>query len=455
MKSIFLTLCFLFCTSLTTAADTQPNVILMMADDLGYADLSCYGSKTIKTPVLDQLAAEGVRLTSFYSGCTICTPSRIALLTGAYPVRAGWKGGVVGYGVNPNNGLSPDAITMADVFRIAGYQTALIGKWHLGDSSAHTPNKQGFDTTYFINKSNNQTKQLWRGDKLEADPFDNRRLTEQFTREAISFIKTNQRRPFFLYLPFSAPHFPAQAHPDWQGKSQNHAYGDVVEELDSRIGDILSTLSELQLDKNTIVIFISDNGVEPGQKNWARANPYRGLKWSTLEGGNRVPGIIRWPEKITAGQVSDELIGAIDLLPTLAYACKLKTPQGNQNYLRMDGVNILDSLVGDGDSNRDHARKHLLFWHGWGTPQAIRSGKWKLYFDVVKELPDSKHGPVLFDLSKDPSEQTNLSQQHPDIVAMLQTEASRQLSEIKKNSIRLAGPPEPNAKTPKLPRWLK
>ena len=221
------------------AQNSKPNLILIMADDLGYQDLSCYGSTKHKTPVLDKLAKEGIRLTSFYAGATVCTPSRMALLTGAYPPRAGWRGGVVGYGIKPLNGLAPEALTMGEVFKGAGYETALIGKWHLGDSPELQPMNQGFDTAYYIKKSNNQTKKLWRGDKLEADPFNNSRLTEQFTHEAISFIKTNREKPFFLYLPFTAPHFPAQAHPDWKGKSANGAYGDVVEELDARIGEIL------------------------------------------------------------------------------------------------------------------------------------------------------------------------------------------------------------------------
>ena len=150
----------------------RPNVILIMADDLGYGDLSCYGSDIIKTPVLDKLASEGARLTSFYAGCTICTPSRMALLTGAYPWRTGWRGGVVGYGIKPQNGLAPSALTMAEVFQEAGYQTALIGKWHLGDTPELSPMQQGFVTTFYINKSNNQTKKLWRGAKLVADPFE-------------------------------------------------------------------------------------------------------------------------------------------------------------------------------------------------------------------------------------------------------------------------------------------
>ena len=423
-----------------------------MADDLGYQDLSCYGSTKHKTPVLDKLAKEGIRLTSFYAGATVCTPSRMALLTGAYPPRAGWRGGVVGYGIKTLNGLAPEALTMGEIFKGAGYETALIGKWHLGDSPQLQPMNQGFDTTYYIKKSNNQTKKLWRGDKLEADPFNNSRLTEQFTREAISFIKTNREKPFFLYLPFTAPHFPAQAHPDWKGKSANGAYGDVVEELDARIGEILGTLKNTQLEKKTIVVFISDNGPEPGQKKWAHAEPYRGLKWSSLEGGTRVPCIIRWPGMIPAGRESDKLTTAIDLLPSLSHACGIELKKVSKNIPKLDGFNVWGTLSG---KSTQHPRTNMLYWQGWAVPQAIRVGDWKLYFDQVKEIQGSNKGPILIDLSKDPAEQKNLSAQHPDKVKKMKTLAGNLLKEIEENAIPLGGPPIQQKGTKKKARWLK
>ena len=423
-----------------------------MADDLGYQDLSCYGSTKHKTPVLDKLAKEGIRLTSFYAGATVCTPSRMALLTGAYPPRSGWRGGVVGYGIKPLNGLAPEALTMGEVFKGAGYETALIGKWHLGDSPQLQPMNQGFDTTYYIKKSNNQTKKLWRGDKLEADPFNNSRLTEQFTREAISFIKANREKPFFLYLPFTAPHFPAQAHPDWKGKSANGAYGDVVEELDARIGEILLTLKSTRLEKKTIVVFISDNGPEPGQKKWAQAGPYRGLKWSSLEGGTRVPCIIRWPGMIPAGRESDKLTTAIDLLPTLSHACGIELKKISKNIPKLDGLNVWGTLSG---KSTQHPRTNMLYWQGWAVPQAIRVGDWKLYFDQVKEIQGSNKGPILIDLSKDPAEQENLSAQHPDKVKEMKTLAGNLLKEIEENAIPLGGPPIQQKGAKKESRWLK
>jgi len=423
-----------------------------MADDLGYQDLSCYGSTKHKTPILDKLAKEGIRLTSFYAGATVCTPSRMALLTGAYPPRSGWRGGVVGYGIKPLNGLAPEALTMGEVFKGAGYETVLMGKWHLGDSPELQPMNQGFDTAYYIKKSNNQTKKLWRGDKLEADPFNNSRLTEQFTREAISFIKANREKPFFLYLPFTAPHFPAQAHPDWKGKSANGAYGDVVEELDARIGEILGTLKSTRLEKKTIVVFISDNGPEPGQKKWAQAGPYRGLKWSSLEGGTRVPCIVRWPGMIPAGRESDKLTTAIDLLPTLSHACGIELKKISECFPKLDGLNVWGTLSG---KSTQHPRTNLLYWQGWAVPQAIRVGDWKLYFDQVKEIQDSNKGPILIDLSKDPAEQENLSTRHPDKVQEMKTLAGNLLKEIEENAIPLGGPPIQQKGAKKESRWLK
>ena len=430
----------------------QPNLILIMADDLGYQDLSCYGSEKQKTPVLDKLAKEGIRLTSFYAGATVCTPSRMALLTGAYPPRVGWRCGLVGYGIKTLNGLAPEALTMGEVFKGAGYQTALIGKWHLGDSAELQPMNQGFDTAYYIKKSNNQTKKLWRGAKLEADPFNNSRLTENFTGEAIKFIQANQEKPFFLYLPFTAPHFPAQSHPDWKGKSTNGAYGDVVEELDARIGEILETLRKTKLEKSTIVVFLSDNGPEPGQKNWARAGPYRGLKWSSLEGGTRVPCIARWPGVIPAGQESDKIATAIDLLPTLAHACGIEMKEASTGSPKVDGLNLWNTFLGN---EKLHPRTNLLYWQGWAVPQAIRVGDWKLYLDKVKEISDSNKGPVLIDLSSDPAEKTNLGDQHPDKVKEMKELAEKLLAEIEGNAIPLGGPPNPRKLPKKRGQWLK
>lgn len=426
----------------------RPNVILMMADDLGYGDLSGYGSKLNRTPVLDSLAANGLRLTDYHSGNSVCTPSRMALMTGCYPARVGWPGGVLGYRMNADAGLSSDAYTVAEVFKDAGYKTALIGKWHLGSHADRLPNAQGFDETFYIKMSNNQTKKLWRNDKLEMDPFDNKRLTEHFINESIEFIKRNEGNPFFLYLPFTAPHFPVEAHPDWDGKSKNGAYGDVVEELDHRIGEMMKVLKELKIDQNTIVIFTSDNGPQPTKRKFiTTALPYRGEKWNSLEGGNRVPCIIHWPAALPKGVTYENLTGSIDIMPTLAAACGIEIDP-EKSPVPIDGVSIIDALKG----KSEHPRQHLLLWNGWATPQAIRQGHWKLYFDEDKLIPGSENGPVLYDLKNDIFEQTNVADQHPEMVKKLLIKAQESLSEIHSKSIPLGGKDDsPKAKAPK---WL-
>ena len=422
---------------LVSDAADHPNVVLIMADDLGYQDLSCYGSKTIRTPELDMLASEGIRLTSFYAGATVCTPSRMALLTGAYPPRVVWRGGVIGYKINGTNGLAAEALTMAEIFKGAGYATGICGKWHLGDVAEMLPMNQGFDKAFYIKRSNNQVKKLWLGNDLIADPFDNRRLTEQFTDEAIKFIQANRDKPFFLYLPLTAPHFPAQAHPDWQGESSNDAYGDVVEELDCRVGEIFNTLKAEKLDHKTIVVFLSDNGPEPGQRKWASAKPFRGLKWSSLEGGTRVPCILRWPGVIPEKQETDELISAIDLLPTLAHACAIELKINDDARPKLDGVNVWNTLINE--PNVAHARKSLLYWNGWATLEAIRVGDWKLYLREVKDITDSDRGPVLIQLIDDPAETTNLAQDFPDKVASMKRLAEKLTKDINDHSVPLGG----------------
>ncbi len=448
LKSLLLSLLL----SLSTQAADKPNVILIMADDLAYGDLSCYGSKKQKTPHLDKLAAEGIRMTDYYSGNTVCTPSRMALLTGAYPPRLGWRGGVVGYGLKTKNGLAPEALTIAEVFKGAGYKTAISGKWHIGDTDELLPMNQGFDSCYYIRKSNNQTKKLFRDGELIEDPFENRLLSEKFTIEANKFITANKDNSFFLYLPYTAPHFPAESHPDWKGKSSNGAFGDVVEELDARIGEIVKNLKDHKIDDKTLIVFISDNGTDPSQRKWSEVAPFRGLKWSSLEGGSRVPCIIRWPGVIPAGRESKELTAAIDLLPTIAHACGLDLKSISKDSPKIDGVNVWNTIIGKQGS--DHPRKNLLFWHGWGVPQAIRVGNFKLYLDKVKEIRDSNKKPILVNLDNDLQETTDLSEKFPEKVQKMLVLAKAQLEEIEQNKLRLGGPPQ-KKKEPKRGEWIK
>ena len=431
IKFLFLFLATLFLA--VSSGQERPNVVLILSDDLGYHDLACYGHPKIKTPVIDQLAQEGVRLTSFYSGATVCTPSRMALLTGSYPVRYGWSRGVVGHIMKKKRGLSPEAITMAEIFKGAGYTTGIFGKWHLGDEPDFMPNNQGFDDSFFINKSNNQTKKIWAGGEVTQNPFDNKFLTEQFTNGAKAFINKNKDVPFFLYVPYSAPHFPLDAHPDWKGKSEYGVYGDVVEEMDSRVGEILSELNKNKLTEKTIVVFMSDNGPEPLTKE-SKSIPFRGKKWSALEGGNRVPCIIKPFGRSKIGTVYNKMVSAMDLLPSLAHACGIDIAERTKEVPPIDGVNLWDEFTGGGAEVK--GRPDLLFWHGADGFQAIRMGAWKLFLNR-KDAELSGEGPALFKVKDDIKERNDLSQLFPAIVKKMTGVANQRLESIQTRSIPL------------------
>jgi arylsulfatase A len=436
-----------FAGLLSAQPDPRPNVILILADDLGYQDLSSYGHPEIRTPAIDGIGRDGIKLTNFHAGASICTPSRMALLTGAYPVRLGWTEGVAGYKMGSRDGLSPDALTLAEIFQSEGYRTAISGKWHIGNLPETRPHNQGFDETYFIPLSNNQTTKILRGNEVVEDPFENRLLTEKFTSEAIRFIRANANSPVFLYLPYSAPHFPVEPHPEWEGKSSFGVYGDVVEEMDFRIGEILATLEELDIADNTIVIFTSDNGPQKGEE--ARAFPFRGAKWSALEGGTRVPCVIRWTGKIQKDRESDIPVSALDLLPTLCRAAGIDWKSKSAGKPPIDGSDILDSLLA---VDRDFQAKELLYWEGFSpAPRAIRADGWKLFFDrkfavegpgtelmtpaqaekIARLVESTEAGaPLLFNLSADPGETTDLSAKFPDKVQELRTKAAAMIKDL-------------------------
>ncbi|MGB1125650.1 MAG: sulfatase-like hydrolase/transferase [Phycisphaeraceae bacterium] len=435
-RILLLTLMFGLTATISVKADDRPNVILMMADDLANEDLSCYGSTRIKTPNIDKLAGEGLKLTSYYAGNPVCSPSRMALLSGSYPARLGWRWGVLGYGFAPKTGMSPKVYTIAEAFRDGGYRTAMTGKWHLGVQNM-SPEKQGFDSTYYIRMSNNQDRDMFRDGKLVKEKWDNALLSETFTEEAIRVISEQSDKPFFLYVPWSAPHFPADPHPDWLGKSgtkKSGKYTDTVEELDHRIGQVLSALDKAGKTDNTIVIFTSDNGRQSGQQGPNDDPPFSGMKWHSLEGGTRVPCIVRYPGKVAKGQSSAAMISAMDLYPTLAHACgvEVKLPEGAQ---KMDGVNVWGTFA---NHFYEHPRTELLYWHGKGQATAIRIQEWKLYFNKGdKGDPDTSKGPLLFNLNQDPKESADLAGKNPEKVKQMLTRAKALLADVYNNQVQI------------------
>lgn len=431
---LFVTLLFIVLSG--HAQTERPNVILMMADDLANEDLSCYGSTRIKTPRIDQLASEGLSLTSYYAGNPVCSPSRMALMSGSYPARLGWRWGVMGYGMKMNTGLSPKVYTMAEAFRDGGYRTAMTGKWHLG-SKTMSPGNQGFDSAYYIYMSNNQGRDMYRDGELVQEKWDNALLSETFTQEAIRVINEEGDKPFFLYMPWSAPHFPADPHPDWLGKSgndKNGKYIDTVQELDHRVGQILDALKKAGKAQNTIVIFTSDNGRQGGQQGKEDKPLFSGMKWHSKEGGTRVPCIVRYPGKIREGVLTNEniIVSAMDWYPTLAQACGINIELPDEAQ-KVDGVCQWDGLIG---GRKAIYRYEILYWHGKGQATAIRMGDWKLYFNAGdKGDPDLSEGPLLFNLDEDPKETTNLAAKHPERVKQLLARAKEWLTEVYANQV--------------------
>ena len=404
-------------SSLQASPETEKkhtNFIIILTDDLGYGDLGVYGSTLIRTPNIDRLAAEGVRLDSFYASANVCTASRGGLLTGRYPIRLNLVQDVA----RPSNDIGIDAseITIAEALKIKYYQTALIGKWHLGEEAERNPVFNGFDEFYGLLHSNDMAPvELYQGTEMIEFPVIQNTLTKRYTDQAISFIEKNQQKPFFLLLSHAFPHVPLVASKEFAGTSKAGLYGDVVEELDWSTGKVLDTLARLGLDENTLVIFTSDNGP------WWEGSPgqFRDRKGSSWEGGMRVPFIARWPEEIPAGLVSPEPAMNIDVFPTLLAAAGAPLP-GDKD---IDGLDILPMLQG-----RTTSPHEALYFFDKDRIAGVRSGKWKLvveskYQTVISSFdhPDSYYGPVglLFDLENDPSETYSYAREHPEVVKRL------------------------------------
>jgi arylsulfatase len=400
--------------ALSTTARAQqrtPNIILILADDLGYGDLGCYGSK-IRTPHLDRMAAEGIRFTDFYAGGPVCSASRAALLTGRYATRVGVPGVLQ---AADSGGLPVSETTVADVLRQAGYATSSIGKWHLGSELAYLPTNRGFDEYFGIPYSNDMWPlPLLRNTQVIEEPCRLDTLTQRYTEEAVSFIGRDRNAPFFLYLAPWSPHIPLAASERFRYSSPAGAYGDAVEELDWSVGEVLRAVQEKGLDENTLVMFASDNGP------WFQGSPgrLRGRKGETYEGGIRVPFIARFPGLIPQGRESRGVASALDILPTLAALSRAPLPSRP-----IDGIDIWPLLNGQQEQSQ---REALLFFNGWDL-QCARLGRWKLHVSRYTRAawsPDPPGGtvnlplprPELYDLETDSSESYDCAREHPEVV---------------------------------------
>lgn len=424
------------------AKSEAPNIVVIFCDDLGYGDLSCFGHPTIKTPNLDRMAAEGVRLTQFYSASPVCTPSRAALMTGRLPIRSGMcsdKRRVLF--PNSGGGIPASEVTLAEGLKKQGYATACVGKWHLGHLPQFLPTSNGFDSYFGIPYSNDMDRvndaprgkasfwdpkveywnvPLMRDLEIVERPAEQTTITRRYAEEAVSFIQQNKDEKFFLYLPHSLPHVPLFRSKEFEGKSLRGLYGDVIEEIDWSVGQVLQTLRDLKLDDNTIVWFTSDNGP------WLTFNDHGGTagllregKGTTWDGGMREPSICWWPGTIPAGQVSAELGTTMDI-----YSTSLALAGADLEKERIvDGYDLTESLKGKTKSPRE-----IVYYYRGTRLMALRKGPWKAHFATQESYTGNnkriEHDPpVLYNLEVDPSEKWDVAEQHPDIIAEIKAAA--------------------------------
>lgn len=446
----------LLSNSSPSAANRPPNFVIIFVDDMGYADIGSFGAKGYATPNLDRMAREGMRLTSFYAAQAVCTASRAALLTGCYPNRVGLTGALF---PNAASGINAAEMTLAEILKTRGYATGIFGKWHLGDKPQFLPTRHGFDEYFGIPYSNDMWPPNKRNFNFPPLPLiENEtvvkevtadvqpQLTRLLTERAVQFIERNKTNPFFLYLPHPMPHVPIFASDKFKGKTERGLYGDVIEEIDWSVGQILAALKRNQLDENTLVIFTSDNGpwAEFGD-HAGSAGRLRGSKQTAFEGGQREPFIARWPRKIPAGSVSHTPLMTIDLLPTLAKLAGAEVPKDRI----IDGRDLWPVLSGQQKKGEIHDA--LYFYWGYEL-HAVRSGKWKLHLPhPAKEIPVPGQGgqpgaskPIqvplsLFDLEKDAGETTNVADQHPESVRQLMKFVARARADLGDSLLKLEG----------------
>ena len=410
----------LLALSAVPQGERPPNIVVIFADDLGYGDLSCFGSKTIRTPNLDRLASEGARLTQFYSCAPNCTPSRGGLLTGRYPIRTGLVRVLF---PKDKVGIDPEEITLAEALKARGYATGMVGKWHLGCMPEHLPTKHGFDSYLGIPYSNDmKPTPLYRNDEVLEEPAVQPTLTKRYTEEAVRFVKSAKDKPFFLYFAHTFPHVPLHVSDEFKGKSKAGLYGDVVEELDWSVGEVAKAIKDAGADRNTFVFFTSDNGPWLVKKeHGGSAGPLRDGKGTPYEGGVREPAIAWFPGKIPAGRVVTDPGITLDLFPTCVALADGKLP-ADRPY---DGKNIWPVLSGTGTAGE----REFVIYHN-GELRSLRSGKWK-YLRSVGKFPEQ-----LYDLEADTAESKNLLESEPETAKRL----AARIQEIHADNLKGARP---------------
>ena len=447
---------FLFSLVSSIHAAMTPNIVIIFMDDMGYADVGCFGAQGYQTPNIDKLAADGRKFTNFQVAQPVCSASRTALLTGCYPNRVGMHGAL---GPSAKHGIHADEMTVAELVKQKGYATAAVGKWHLGSMPQFLPVEHGFDEYYGIPYSNDmwpyhpQAKPgaypklpMVENDHVvdeEITPEDQTHLTTDYTARGVTFIEKNKDKPFLLYLAHSMVHVPLFVSDKFKGKSGKGLFGDVMMEVDWSVGQIMGTLKKNGLEDNTWVIFTSDNGPWLSYGDHAgSAGPFREGKGTCWEGGTRVTGIMKWPGKIPAGSTTDTMMMTIDLLPTIAHVIEARLPEH-----KIDGLNCWPIVSGAPDAKNPH--DFYAFYYEQNQLQAITSGdgRWKLqlphkYRSMAGVTEKAKNGipvlykqqtieqPELYDLYTDISESKNLASQHPDELAKLQKHAATIRAEL-------------------------
>jgi arylsulfatase A-like enzyme len=428
----FLIFTALFCVGslVSLTAKDKPNVIVIYSDDQGSVDANCYGSKDLATPTLDKLAATGVRFTQMYSPSAICSASRAGLLTGRFPPRAGVPGNVSSH--KGKAGLPTEEVTMAEIFKRAGYATAHVGKWHLGYTPETMPNGQGFDFSYghmggcidnyshFFYWVPPNLHDLWRnGVEIWED---GNYFGDLMVRECTTFMDNNSKRPFFMYWAINWPHYPLQGTDKWREHYKDHPhprdkYGAFISSMDEIVGKVVSHVEKMGLRENTIIVFQSDHGHSIETRTFGgggSSGPYRGAKGSLFEGGIRVPSIVSWPGKIPEGEVRSQMATGCDWFPTLAELSGAKLPKGH----KLDGKSLVE-VISDGAT----PSPHKSFYWQLGKQSVVREGNWKLLHSPNdNNRPEGREpsGKVfLANLAEDPGESKNLAKKHPDIVNRL------------------------------------